>query len=65
VGADIFTGFPLWLLEATFHVPGISPSHKYCRPHQMRAFDNEEVMHVDDSNDPVRDLSLSICSSPI
>jgi hypothetical protein len=28
----------------------------------VRAFDNDEVLHVDDSIDPVRDLSKSVCS---
>jgi obg-like ATPase 1 len=28
--------------------------------HIVRAFDNDEVLHVDDSIDPVRDLSKSI-----
>ncbi|PVH76394.1 GTP-binding protein YchF [Cadophora sp. DSE1049] len=31
--------------------------------HIVRAFDNDEVLHVDDSIDPVRDLSKSFCSS--
>jgi obg-like ATPase 1 len=30
--------------------------------HIVRAFDNDEVLHVDDSIDPVRDLSKSLCS---
>lgn len=30
--------------------------------HIVRAFDNDEVLHVDDSIDPVRDLSKSFCS---
>jgi 50S ribosome-binding GTPase len=30
--------------------------------HIVRAFDNDEVLHVDDSIDPVRDLSKSILS---
>lgn len=30
--------------------------------HIVRAFDNDEVLHVDDSIDPVRDLSKSSCS---
>lgn len=29
--------------------------------HIVRAFDNDEVLHVDDSIDPVRDLSKSFC----
>jgi obg-like ATPase 1 len=34
--------------------------------HIVRAFDNDEVLHVDDSIDPVRDLSKFICcSSPV
>ncbi|KAL5314832.1 hypothetical protein ACEPPN_017481 [Leptodophora sp. 'Broadleaf-Isolate-01'] len=33
--------------------------------HIVRAFDNDEVLHVDDSIDPVRDLSKSsFCSVP-
>lgn len=32
--------------------------------HIVRAFDNDEVLHVDDSIDPVRDLSKSFCFSP-
>jgi obg-like ATPase 1 len=34
--------------------------------HIVRAFDNDEVLHVDDSIDPVRDLSkFTCCSSPV
>ncbi len=33
--------------------------------HIVRAFDNDEVLHVDDSIDPVRDLSKSVCSSSL
>ena len=32
--------------------------------HIVRAFDNDEVLHVDDSIDPVRDLSKSCFSFP-
>jgi obg-like ATPase 1 len=31
--------------------------------HIVRAFDNDEVLHVDDSIDPVRDLSKFLCLS--
>jgi len=30
--------------------------------HIVRAFDNDEVLHVDDSIDPTRDLSKFFCS---
>jgi len=32
--------------------------------HVVRAFDNDEVLHVDDSIDPVRDLSKSLLFPP-